>query len=122
MNTTGCVLVVPITNCQSKQTYIQTKGQMYVQRVPVLHSYILKLAYLYTVSVLYNLMTSRDLLLFFAHVTDRRCRYSGDIAVYYKHELGSNISIAEKQRIRIVWIRLHATLFSFDEDVYLCCL
>jgi len=67
-------------------------------------------------------MTSRDLLLFFAHVTDRRGRYSGGIAVYYKHELSSNISIVEKQRIGIVWLRLHATLFSFDEDVYLCCL
>ena len=122
MNTTGCVLVVPITNCQSKQTYIQTKGHMYVQRVPVLHSYIVKLAYLYTVSVLYNIMTSRDLLLIFAYVTDRRCRYSGGIAVYYKHELSSNISIVEKQRIGIVWLCLHATLFSFDEDVYLCCL
>ena len=52
----------------------------------------------------------------------RRGRYSGGISVYYKHELSSKISIVEKQQIGIVWLRLHKTLFSFDEDVYLCCI
>ena len=42
--------------------------------------------------------------------------------MYYKHELSSKISIVEKQQIGIVWLRLHDTLFSFNEDVYSCCI
>lgn len=50
----------------------------------------------------------------------RKGRYSGGISIYYKYELKNKISLIETNQIGIVWIKLCKSLFSFNEDVYIC--
>ena len=47
-------------------------------------------------------------------------RYSGGIAFYYKNELKNFITIVEKQQFGLIWVKISADLFPFDENVYLC--
>ena len=51
----------------------------------------------------------------------RRGRYSGGISIYYKKHLEDKISIVEKDQNGIIWLKLCKSLFSFNEDVYICC-
>jgi exonuclease III len=50
----------------------------------------------------------------------RRGRYSGGLSVYYKEIFGNKISIVEKHQSGIVWLKCCKTMFTIDEDVYIC--
>lgn len=49
-----------------------------------------------------------------------RGRYGGGIAVYYKKELKQYIKIVQKEQCGIIWVKISAELFPFDQDVFLC--
>ena len=49
-----------------------------------------------------------------------RGRLSGDISFYYRHELKQYTTIVQKEQCGIIWVKLSAELFPFDQDVFIC--
>ena len=50
-----------------------------------------------------------------------RGRYSGGISIYYKKNLEKCVKIIETNQNEIIWLELGKNLFSFDQNVYICC-
>ena len=49
-----------------------------------------------------------------------RGRCSGGISFYYRHELRQYIKIVQKEQCGIIWVKLFAVLFPFEQDVFIC--
>lgn len=47
-------------------------------------------------------------------------RFSGGIAFYFKNDLKKYIKIVQKEQCGILWIKISAELFPFDQDVFIC--
>ena len=47
-------------------------------------------------------------------------RYSGDLTVYYKHCLKGQVNIIETHSRGLSWLKINATLFDFNKDVFIC--
>lgn len=47
-------------------------------------------------------------------------RFSSGISFYYRNELKDFITIVEKQHIGLIWVKISADLFPFEENVYIC--
>ena len=50
----------------------------------------------------------------------RRGRYSGGLSIYVKDKFEKKISIADKHQSGIIWVKCDKSLFTFNEDVYVC--
>ena len=48
-------------------------------------------------------------------------RYSSGLSLYAKHYLKDKLEIIDKNSKGLQWIKLDAKLFSFKENVYICC-
>lgn len=50
----------------------------------------------------------------------RKGRFSGGISFYYRSNLKKHVKIVEKNDYGILWVKISAELFDFEEDVYIC--
>ena len=48
-------------------------------------------------------------------------RYSGGLSIYAKHYLKDKLEIIEENSNCLLWLNLSAEQFSFNENVYICC-
>ena len=51
----------------------------------------------------------------------KKGRYSGGVSIYYKTHLKDKIKIVEKNQCGIMWIKIQKELFTFEQDVFICC-
>ena len=50
----------------------------------------------------------------------RKGRYSGGIRVYYKNSLHDKVQICKEHQCGIIWLKFCKSLFSFENDVFIC--
>ena len=50
----------------------------------------------------------------------KKWRLSGGLSVYYRQNLGKNISVIEKNDHGLIWLKINQSIFKFAEDVYIC--
>ena len=61
-----------------------------------------------------------DQIFYYKSKNTAKGRFSGGISFYYRTELKKFITVVEKQQFGLIWVKILADLFPFEENVYLC--